>query len=475
MEAEFNVFLDGKEIDPRSFWGHPRGFITERLLPRERSSSHVTTGGAVYFDRGVIEVVTPVIELAPGCTARVVRNLWEQIGYVRTQLDRWSAEKGHDIRLKGYSTHYNISFEIPKRQQSRERNVAALALLLAYILPVPVMMVAANRRSTGVGVRPRGERVEITVDFTPDPTMMIAAASLIVGIVRGVMEWDSYDLRMLDRVPDGVIDGIVPGPHTTRKGWLTKDHQYSPNPYTCDVDAPLWTTREGNRVSLRHMAHATAMTFRHSIRRYSDPFTMRLLFAILEGRSGSLLDLPDRPAAYEDVGRLCRWGMLIPDLAQWPQSRTAGSTSREGTLVEYLSARQAALENQRAEEAASGKPVDRGKNAPAPPPPKPASPDEPFDRRRRRSSAPSRMADRRKKERRRENRAIAFPDRRLTRSSYERVFLMLVSGKPLELGGKLYRPVSMRGWTHAVFRSESDGATRLMSIDQLLSRLRDWT
>ena len=49
------------------------------MLRRERSSLQMPTGGAVYFDRGVIEVVTPVIELAPGCTARVVRNLWEQI------------------------------------------------------------------------------------------------------------------------------------------------------------------------------------------------------------------------------------------------------------------------------------------------------------------------------------------------------------------------------------------------------------
>ncbi len=31
------------------------------------------------------------------------------------------------------------------------------------------MLVGANRRSTGIGVRPRGNRIEITADFTPDP------------------------------------------------------------------------------------------------------------------------------------------------------------------------------------------------------------------------------------------------------------------------------------------------------------------
>ena len=27
MEAEFNVLLDGVEIDPRAYWGHPLAFI----------------------------------------------------------------------------------------------------------------------------------------------------------------------------------------------------------------------------------------------------------------------------------------------------------------------------------------------------------------------------------------------------------------------------------------------------------------
>src|SRR5678815_2374417 len=91
MEAEFNVVLDGKEIDPRAYWKDPTAFIDVPLLRRTRSSLQLPTGGAVYFDRGVIEVVTPVIELAPGSTARMVRNLWEQIQFVRDQLTRWGA------------------------------------------------------------------------------------------------------------------------------------------------------------------------------------------------------------------------------------------------------------------------------------------------------------------------------------------------------------------------------------------------
>src|SRR2546430_2155969 len=147
MESEFNVWLDEVEINPELYWKHPSNFIDRPLLSREKSSLQLPTGGAVYFDRGVIEVVTPVIELAPSSTARMVRNLWEQIGFVRAQLTRWGKLNGHTVRLKAYSTHYNVSYEIPKRRQNRLRNIQKLALLLAYILPVPVMVVGGNRRS----------------------------------------------------------------------------------------------------------------------------------------------------------------------------------------------------------------------------------------------------------------------------------------------------------------------------------------
>src|SRR5438034_734775 len=285
MESEFNVLLDEVEIDPRVYWDHPKAFIDRPLLPREKSSLQLPTGGAVYFDRGVIEVVTPVIELAPASTARMVRNLWEQIGFVRDQLTRWGKENGHTVRLKAYSSHYNVSYEIPRRKQNKRRNIQRLALLLAYILPVPVMVVGGNRRSTGVGVRPRGNRIEITVDFTPDPGLMIATATLIVGIVREAMSWPSYELSLLRTLPIPVIDGVVPGKHTSRKGWLTKDFHYPQSPYTSDIDAPIWMTQYGKKVSLRRMAKQVAWYFRRSIRKFSDPFSFRLLFAILDGRA----------------------------------------------------------------------------------------------------------------------------------------------------------------------------------------------
>src|SRR5207244_1238462 len=86
MEAEFNVIVDGVESVPLAHWSHPREFIRPRMLPRTKGSSQLPTGGAVYFDKGVIEVATPPIEIAPGCAARVARNLWDHIGFVRGEL-----------------------------------------------------------------------------------------------------------------------------------------------------------------------------------------------------------------------------------------------------------------------------------------------------------------------------------------------------------------------------------------------------
>jgi hypothetical protein len=527
LESEFNVWLDEVEIIPEDYWKHPTAFIDQPLLPREKTSSHLPTGGAVYFDRGVIEVVTPVIEIAPGCTARVVRNLWEQIGFVRAQLTGWEKRTGHTVRLKAYSTHYNISFELRRREQNTSRNIKKLALLLAYILPVPVMLTGANRRSTGVGVRPRGDRIEITVDFTPDPGLMIASATLIVGIVREVISWPSYELSLLDQLPIPVIADVIPGKHTTRKGWLTKDFHYPSSPYTSDVNARIWKTRKGDIKSLRQIAAETAWFFRRMIRQVSDPFSFRLLFAIMSGRAPSMLELVDRPTAYEDVGRLCQWGMVIHELknyeaeiellrprqAVWDgrsidEHVTARAHAREGHVAELSEVNSGHAPAPRSGMGRSADPYTKAADASLLAPTSDLAPSlaDPSAIRparaagkavlsRRRSDTPGKLVpprgpeyvdrrttdmgepaptNRRKNGRRKNTYAVPFPDRRLSRSAYEQVFLKLVSGGRLKVGKDLYTPIGMKGWYHAIFRRQSDGKERLLTIDQLLKKMDDW-
>ena len=313
MEAEFSVTVDGEPTRPEDIFGSPRAFVRGNMMHRQGTSYHLPTGGAVYFDTGVIEVATPVIEIDRGAAARAGRSLWESILYLREELDHWESRTGRDIRLAGFSTHYNVSFELPAHEQGQSRTVRKLALLLSYILPAPVMLLATNKRSTGVGVRPRGDRIEITADFTPSASLMIATGTLIVGIVREVMTWPSFELEMLETMGIPVIAGFKPMKHTSRKGWLARNDCYPADPFAADIDETTWATTDGRELSLRSIAGLIVKHFWHPIRRISDPWTFRLIGSVMRGRAPSLLDLDDRPPEYEDVGRLCTWDNLFPE------------------------------------------------------------------------------------------------------------------------------------------------------------------
>jgi hypothetical protein len=320
LEAEFSVVLDGKPVKPEDVFGSPRRIVRGPLMHRTGRSYHIPTGGALYFDTGVIEIATPVIEIEKGCAARAGRSLWEGIRFLRTELDAWEIENGHVVQLSGFSTHYNVSFELPESERGNGRTVEMLALLLTHILAMPVMLLAANRRSTGVGVRPRGNRIEITADFTPDAALMIATATLIVGVAREVMTWPSFDLSALDAHSIPLVRQFTPEPHSSRKGWVARFSSFAENPFLSDVNAATWITREGATLSLRQIADRTTQYFWTSIDRVGDHRSLRLIEAVMKGRTPSLLELDDRPPAYDSVGRLCSWANLFPVRAL-PRSR----------------------------------------------------------------------------------------------------------------------------------------------------------
>ncbi|MEA2339090.1 MAG: hypothetical protein QOE82_3097 [Thermoanaerobaculia bacterium] len=435
LEAEFKVFVDDQERTPEEVWRTPAAFIDRPLVRRTNKSLQLPTGGALYFDGGVLEVVTPVIEIAPQCTARVVRSLWEQIGFVRDQLDKWEAQNGKRVRLQAFSCHVNISFELAREERSRDRTVQKLAMLLIHLLPIPIIVSGANRQSTGVGVRPRRERIELTLDFTPDPGLMAASVALIVGIVREAITWPSYRVDVLREHGIPALIGVKPGKHPTRNGWVTRDFHFPRNPFTADIDEVSWPTSEGEMMSLREIAYETVMVFRDAIRRVSDPFSYRLLLSVMRGETPSLLDLDERPAAYDDVGRSTRWGSVLPELENF-----------------------AALMHD--DDAATGTPRRRSADVDEKLAP-PWSGEKPERRGRSRRSIERRASP------------PLVPSQRLTRSTYEKVFLKLGEGRPLRIGGELLTPVKVTGWYHSVFR-DVKGDERLLSIDQLLKYMGSW-
>lgn len=445
LESEFQIVLDGTDVAPEDIWRTPASFMDRPLLKRTNKSLQLPTGGALYFDGGVLEVVTPVIEIAPQCTGRVVRSLWEQIAFVRDQLDAWERREGKRVALRAFSCHTNISFELSSEERNRDRTIQKLAMLLAHLLPVPVIVAGANRRSTGIGVRPRRERIEITGDFTPDPGLMAAATALIVGIVRDVISWPSYRVETLAERGIPALTGVTPGRHATRNGWLAKDFHFPRSPFTGSLDEQSWEVTTGGTMSLRQVAATTAAYFRDSIRTLSDPFSFRLLQSVLRGETPSLLDLPDRPAAYDDVGRLVRWGSVIPELNNYESlmhDETGGDDEarrRRQDLEEKLAPPW------------SG---DGGNRRAAP------------------ARSPRAKPNQRKGERR--STPLAPPSSRLTRSAYEKVFLALTSGRRLRVGDELLTPVKVKGWYHSVFQTPS-GEERLISIDQLLDYMGSWS
>ncbi len=441
LEAEFKVHIDDREIVPEDYWRTPAAFINRPLLQRSSKSSQLPTGGAVYFDGGVLEVVTPVIEIAPQCTARVVRSLWEQIGFIRDQLDAWQRRNAKDVRLEAFSCHFNISYEIASEHRNRNRTIQKLAMLLAHLLPLPVLVAGANKRSTGMGVRPRRDRIEITLDFTPDPALMAATTALIVGIVRDVITWPSYRLEELARRGIPIPAGVNPGRHATRNGWVARAIHFPRDPFATPLDDRVWRTIDGRVRSMREIAFDIATYFRDSIRRASDSFSDRVLFAVLTGAMPSLLDLRDRPSAYDDVGREIRWGSMIPELLNLEgamRDEVKSSPRRRRSDVEQHLA-----------------PPWRGESI----------------GRREHRLLPARIERRESSERRKDPPPSLQP--RLSRSSYERVFRQLASGKRLKIGRELLTPVGVRGWYHAVFIN-GHGEERVLSIDDVLDHMKGW-
>ena len=116
LEAEFNLFVNGRRRRPEKVFGDPSRLVRRRMIPRTGRSFQLPAGGAIYFDTGVIEVTTPIIEFERGCCYRATRLLWEQIRYLRRELDHWAKRHDCHCTLQGFSAHYNFSF--PRTRKS---------------------------------------------------------------------------------------------------------------------------------------------------------------------------------------------------------------------------------------------------------------------------------------------------------------------------------------------------------------------
>jgi hypothetical protein len=323
LEGEFTLLVDGRDETPENVFGRPANLlrhVAQPIIPRTGRSCHLPSGGALYFDTGVLEVATALIELEDhgGC-ARAVRSLWEQIAFVRGQLDRWEQEKGQTLCLRGFSAHYN--FSLPFSGAHGNRRLHRIARLLPYLIAVPTMLLAANRRSSAIGARPRPGRIEITADFTPDIALTNATLAFLAGVISALAKWPEDELLPEHFAARGLplLAGFRPSRHSSRRGWRAHADDFPANPFTTDPNASAWLLADGQTASLREIGRRVLAVFRTSIRRYADRATYTHLREVFAGSARSLLDFPERPAAYDDVGRQIDWGRR----SQRPLARSA--------------------------------------------------------------------------------------------------------------------------------------------------------
>ena len=66
IEAELAVFVDGERVDPARIWTSASSLMGPAAVEAGGLAAPLAGGGVLYFDDGVAEIVTPVIELGPG-------------------------------------------------------------------------------------------------------------------------------------------------------------------------------------------------------------------------------------------------------------------------------------------------------------------------------------------------------------------------------------------------------------------------
>jgi hypothetical protein len=195
--------------------------------------------------------------------------LWEQIHYVGEELRRWARRHKCQARLQGFSTHYNFSFQT--EHASPERDAKRLGYLLAHILPAPVILLAANRKSTAVGVRPRGKRIEVTADFTPDAALMLATCAFIAGTAQVVSAWPDYDLAQLEANNIPRFGSFRLRKHSSRQGLAGDEAIAGARSVYCRPECSDLKLQDGGTLASGKCARKTSCSIsgQHSPRRRS--------------------------------------------------------------------------------------------------------------------------------------------------------------------------------------------------------------
>lgn len=164
--------------------------------------------------------------------------------------------------------------------------------------------VALHDRS---GFRPRGRRLEVTCDFTPDAAPTLATCAFLVGVIETALAWPGYELLRFSRHRLPRLRRYLLRKHSSRQGRRILADSLEHDPFVVSPSEPIWHLRDGRMVSLRQLCSEILPPFRQNIARLSDRETRHHIEAVFAGDARSLLDFPDRPSAYDDAGKEMSW------------------------------------------------------------------------------------------------------------------------------------------------------------------------
>src|SRR5438132_943212 len=113
--------------------------------------------------------------------------------------------------------------------------------------------------------------IEVPVEFTPEPALMLATCAFIAGVVETVLRWQDFGLRQLVRheIPRMARFRLLK--HSSRRGWRVTADSLGQDPFAADMNKTLWKLRDGRSLSLRAIAAGILRPFHRRIRQISDP------------------------------------------------------------------------------------------------------------------------------------------------------------------------------------------------------------
>src|SRR5438067_1261613 len=142
---------------------------------------------------------------------------------------------------------------------------------------------------------------------------------VIAVVVQTVLRWEDFGLRQWNRHAISRITPFRLRKHSSRRGWRVTAESLGQNPFTSNINAPLWKLRDGRLLSLRAIAAEILTPFHRRIRQIGDSSTLEHITAIFDGDARSLLDFAERPQAYDNVGRTIDWGRRR--MRRWSRSK----------------------------------------------------------------------------------------------------------------------------------------------------------